>query len=280
MLVGITGKKRSGKDTAGQYLVDKYGFIKARPIAVFKEAFPEWFGWDERHMNGDLKEEVDPLFGFSPRQIMQVFGTELMKQDLGRHIPLFAETCGEEIWARAFVRWYEKQPPGDYVVTDVRCIAEAKTIPFDTIIRLVSDRSPQDNHPTEKEVPFINVQHMIINNGPDGYDALYKGLDKVMEAEHFRKKVYLSGAISGKNDYHDDFEKWENFFLDKGYRVFNPVKQKEKERHEEYLKADLAQLMKCDFIFFVNDISSSKGAFVEKMVADACGIKELKDESV
>jgi hypothetical protein len=37
MLIGITGKKRSGKDMAGFYLRDKYGFRKARPLAIFKE---------------------------------------------------------------------------------------------------------------------------------------------------------------------------------------------------------------------------------------------------
>lgn len=50
MLIGITGKKRSGKDTAGFYLCDTYGFRKARPLAIFKDSFKEWFGWDERRL--------------------------------------------------------------------------------------------------------------------------------------------------------------------------------------------------------------------------------------
>jgi len=142
MLIAITGKKRSGKDTAGDYLVEQYGFIKARPLAIFKTAFREWFGWDDRHMEGDLKEVIDPLFGFSPRQIMQVFGTEVMKEDLGFHLPEYAEACGDNIWAYAFNRWYLEQPEGNYVLTDLRFLNEYYAIEPDIIIRMVSDRSP------------------------------------------------------------------------------------------------------------------------------------------
>ena len=84
------GKKRSGKDTAGFYLRDTYGFRKARPLAIFKNSFKEWFGWDERHMEGDLKEVVDPLLRFLPTpQLMQVFGLELMNMIWGTY-PRFA----------------------------------------------------------------------------------------------------------------------------------------------------------------------------------------------
>jgi hypothetical protein len=181
MLIGITGKKRSGKDTAGFYLRDTYGFTKARPLAIFKDSFKEWFGWDERHMEGDLKEVVDPLFGFSPRQLMQVFGTELMKYDLGNHIPGFAHVCGEDIWIRSFVRWYDQQPRGNYVLTDLRFVNESQRIPFDIIIRLKSDRSPEDTHASEQEIDRISADYEIVNNGYGTQEALFKELDRIID---------------------------------------------------------------------------------------------------
>ena len=181
MLIGITGKKRSGKDTAGFYLRDTYGFRKARPLAIFKNSFKEWFGWDERHMEGDLKEVVDPLFGFSPRQLMQVFGTELMKYDLGNHIPSFARVCGEDIWIRSFVRWYDQLPMGNYVLTDLRFVNESQRIPFDIIIRLKSDRSQEDNHASEQEIDKISAEYEIVNKGHGTQKALFKELDRIVE---------------------------------------------------------------------------------------------------
>ena len=53
-----------------------YGFTKTPALAdPFKKMACEWFGWNDRHLNGDLKEEIDPVWGFSPRQFFQVFGT-------------------------------------------------------------------------------------------------------------------------------------------------------------------------------------------------------------
>lgn len=93
-------------------------------------------------------------------------------------------------------------------------------------------------------------------------------------------KVYLSGAMTSIPNYLDDFDRWERILAMRGYHVFNPAHQQARGSHSEYLKYDIGELVKCDMIFFVNDVSSSKGAFVEKLVADACGIKELKSEDI
>ena len=123
-------------------------------------------------MDGELKEVVDPLFGFSPRQLMQVFGTEVMKTDLGERLPQYKETCGEDIWALAFRRWYERQPPGNYVLTDLRFLREFEVIPFDMVIKMESDRSPSDTHQSEMEIDLIPYSHRIVNNNYAFSDSL------------------------------------------------------------------------------------------------------------
>lgn len=98
-------------------------------------------------------------------------------------------------------------------------------------------------------------------------------------------KVYLSGAITNNPDWIQQFnEAAERVAVSgPGYCVINPVtigRQVEKANlsptYADYMRADLVQLMQCDFIYYVNDISGSRGAQVEKQVAEALDIKELQ----
>ena len=194
MLICVTGKKRSGKDSLGTYLIDKYNYAKARPLAVFKFAFADWFGWDERHLEGELKEVVDERYGFSPRELMQVFGTELMKYDLGKRLPKYKETCANDIWVFSFLDWYAKQDKTkDYVLTDVRFPNEYSTISRalgDDVffVRTVSDRSPSDVHESESYIDVIPVDYSVINNGWNTFDKYYKDIDKMMR---YMNELYL-----------------------------------------------------------------------------------------
>lgn len=93
-------------------------------------------------------------------------------------------------------------------------------------------------------------------------------------------KVYLSGSITKEPDYLVAFEVWEKHLKQCGYEVVNPASLPEEERYEDYLRRDIRLLLDCDAIFYVNDITTSKGAFVEGLVAKACGIRELKQSEV
>ena len=83
-------------------------------------------------------------------------------------------------------------------------------------------------------------------------------------------KVYLSGAITSKPDYEADFDRASTKFPN----CFNPCTVKA-DSYEEYMRRDIAELLKCDAIYFVNDITNSRGAQLEKAVAAACGIWEV-----
>ena len=83
-------------------------------------------------------------------------------------------------------------------------------------------------------------------------------------------RVYLSGAITNKPNYQSDFAKAESLFP----QCFNPCTVVA-DSYESYMRSDIAELLKCTHIYFVNDISTSRGAQLEKAVAEACGIKEV-----
>ncbi len=75
MIIGLTGKARSGKDTAAAQLV-KSGFEHYWFSKPMKDACSSIFGWSDDHLYGDLKETVDKRFGVSPRVALQTLGTE------------------------------------------------------------------------------------------------------------------------------------------------------------------------------------------------------------
>jgi len=87
-------------------------------------------------------------------------------------------------------------------------------------------------------------------------------------------KVYLSGAITGDPEYKQHFAEAEKKLTDLGYTVCNPCKVTA-ESYEEYLRIDLLELLECNYICYVNDVTTSKGAFLEKIVADSVGIREI-----
>ena len=168
MIVAISGYKRSGKDTVGNMLCESYGFQKAPPFAIFKKALAEWFGWDDRHLDGELKEVVDEKWGFSPRQIMQVFGTELMKEKLGELLPEYKKVIGNSIWAKVFSEWYGKQSKDQkFVVTDLRFPEEQKELEqFDDVVfvRVCRNLPHTDMHPSENKINNLHFDYVVDNN--------------------------------------------------------------------------------------------------------------------
>lgn len=91
-----------------------------------------------------------------------------------------------------------------------------------------------------------------------------------------REKVYISGAIA----HHDIEERKRAFedaarFLDlKGYEPVNPFENglPEDADWREHMRADMALLLGCDYIYMLSGWEKSKGAKLELDVASSCGI--------
>ena len=112
--------------------------------------------------------------------------------------------------------------------------------------------------------------HMAISDG----EFFNLSLDD-RKALSSRKRVYLSGAITGNDDAQFEFAAAE-LILSEKYDVFNPMSLEGKyQSYEEYMLHDIRELLSCQHICFVNDIATSRGSQVEKMVAAACGIQEV-----
>ena len=77
-------------------------------------------------------------------------------------------------------------------------------------------------------------------------------------------KIYISGPITGTNDYMERFEKAEKELTEQGYSVVNPAKVNaqlpEDTSYEEYMKMSFCMLDMCDYICMLKGWQDSRGA--------------------
>ena len=174
MIVGITGYKRSGKDSVAKILVDSYGYNSRAFAQPMKEALAVIFGWDKRHLYGDKKEEIDWRWGISPRQALQHIGTDWAQFGLMKAFPEFAATTGRTLWVKRFIQQVNRfKSIWGYkvVIPDVRFVHEVEELKkeFDggfKMIRVIRpDVGGDDPHASEKDINLLPVDHIIYNTG-------------------------------------------------------------------------------------------------------------------
>lgn len=190
-LIGLSGAARSGKDTVGKYLVEKHNFKRYAFADPLKRAAHEMFGIPlEDFHSDDKKEVVNEFWGFSPRQIAQLLGTEG-----GR------ELFREDLWTkRAELAWLQHQEyitdiaPETFgnieglsgmVVTDVRFPNEAEWIKDAGGIVIDIWRPGADGnvgvaaHASEAGYPEELKDIVIVNDGT--LDQLYEMVDRIFD---------------------------------------------------------------------------------------------------
>ena len=91
-----------------------------------------------------------------------------------------------------------------------------------------------------------------------------------------QKTIYISGKITGTDDYKDRFLKAEQKLRSRGFNVLNPVKAgKWLERYlapkvptwGQYMKQAIKSMMSADYIFMMKGYRESKGARIELFLA-------------
>lgn len=175
-LIGISGRKRSGKDTIGSFLEREHGFTIDYFAKPLKTAVRDIFHWTKEHTDGDLKEVVDPFWGLSPRVVMQRFGTEV-----GRQIDA-------DVWAKSLqLRMQQGLGSGHvkYVVTDLRFPNEMAMLRgLGGVVWRVNRPSlgePGDLHPSETALDYVtDWDAIIVNDG--SFEDLYIKVEQALAA--------------------------------------------------------------------------------------------------
>ena len=181
MLVGILAKKRHGKDTTADYLVENKGFTKTALADPLKDICRILFDFNNEQMFGSLKEEVDVKWRISPRSAFQFVGTELIRNHMGELLP----EVGDEFWVHhlrnRFINAQTKNPDIRMVVCDVRFQNEVDMIHSlgGIVIKVVRpDIESSDNHSSEIGIDDIDDwDHQLINSGTK--DQLYSKIEQL-----------------------------------------------------------------------------------------------------
>lgn len=117
MLIGLTGLKGSGKSEVARILCREHGFVELAFAEPLKHGVMHMFGLAPQQVFGSFheKEAPDAYWGVSPRELMQVVGTELMREELPRHLPRM-----RDVWIRTLGKRLASLPDARVVVSDVR----------------------------------------------------------------------------------------------------------------------------------------------------------------
>lgn len=96
-------------------------------------------------------------------------------------------------------------------------------------------------------------------------------------------KIYISGQISGLplNEVKAKFQDAEKRIVEHGYEAVNPLKNgiPSTESWEVHMAADIVLLLDCDAIYMLPGWESSKGATLEKNIAERIGKKIILPQS-
>ena len=168
-IIGITGLKRSGKDTTAYYLHKKYNydiFHFAEPLKDMITALLANVDCNDNYFTEYHKEEIIPTINQSYRSLAQTLGTEW-----GRNM------MDNDLWIR--ILEFNSQWSNYIVIPDLRFNNEAKWIADNNgiILKIVKDTGLSDTHASESGIYDNYISHYIYNDST--IDDLYKQIDLI-----------------------------------------------------------------------------------------------------
>lgn len=187
MIIGLTGKLESGKDTIADYLVEKYGFDKVGFMDEMYRGVCGLFGidletalrWKDSQFGVKVDITSNNMSQLGPslvrvehvhltwREFLQRFGTEMAR-----------ECWDEDFWIDRFERKYLEDSTSDFlVVKDVRLNNEALCLGSHggTIWEVLRPGKDGDSHLTEAGIDERHIDGEIMNNA--SLEELYETLD-------------------------------------------------------------------------------------------------------
>lgn len=171
LLLGISGRRRHGKTTLSEHLTTKHQFIEYAFATPLKLGCKALFGLTDAQITDEEKDRPDPLWGISPRYILQHIGTNLVRNDLKKFLPNIR--LKHTLWIENFIRFLETLPQNCFqrvVVSDVRFLDEAEVLrqhgaQIIKVIRPMPHAANDANtHSSELLIDKIKSDYEIINN--------------------------------------------------------------------------------------------------------------------
>ncbi len=162
-IIGIAGPAGSGKDTFADEIQKQVGLAETTKLALsatLKEAVKIIYSFTHDQLYTKKKEKVDPYWGVSPRQVLQLIGTEV------------ARTLDADIWLKSFHKRmmemeYGREHQTLTIIPDVRFPNEADWVRKHGILWHVTGRAGHldSDHATEVGLPISNCDLIVDNSG-------------------------------------------------------------------------------------------------------------------
>jgi hypothetical protein len=129
-----------------------------------KAACAAIFGFTDEQLNGALKEVPDAKWGVSPRQVMQRFGTDLMRKYSNLMVPV---KNPEDFWITVMAKRIASLPEGTHIViSDVRFANEAAFVrQLGGVIIKIDRPDTAASDPHASEALDFSADSVIVNNG-------------------------------------------------------------------------------------------------------------------
>lgn len=185
-LIGITGKAGVGKSTVATYLHTKYPCTYTISFAdALKESAAKLYGIPvEYFYDPDYKEVVIPYWGKSPRHMAQEFGTEIIREYLGKDfwiqrvaavldnaIPDGAVYDEDDTVVIPDVRF---QNEADFIIRNGGILIEIRRPGYEGTVGIAGHASEQGGLEAPPEVFYL-----INNTGTE--KELYEEVDKIVK---------------------------------------------------------------------------------------------------
>jgi hypothetical protein len=165
-LIGISGKKRSGKDTAAMYLRSQIGGDDSKTMywaTPLKKLSAEMLGLSPYHffadINKEAKYEIASGVFMTGRKFLQVFGTDCVRNIIHT-----------DFWVFQGMNEMQARPESIILIPDTRFPNEYEAIRKANgyIIRIERNLppAPGDDHPSETALDDYGFDLVVTNNGP------------------------------------------------------------------------------------------------------------------
>ena len=161
-IIAFCGKKFSGKSTAGNFLIEKYGFEEMTFAGPIKEICRELFNFNNDQLYGSKKEELDEHWNLTPRETFQAVGSSLRNLF---SVNLFVMSLKQKLSM--------KNKDTNIVITDVRFPEEANMIREmgGIVIKIERDlvQSDIDTDISETSVDLVSCDFVVKNENIEDF---------------------------------------------------------------------------------------------------------------
>lgn len=194
LLIGLHGKPRVGKDTLANHLIAQHKLLRFGPSVPVKDTTAAMFDIPREYLDDDkMKDEMDPFWGMTYRQMAQKVGKESSRDVFGddiwlRHVEKKLKEIETNPYSLKDLNIHQPKRYNGIILADIRYANEIEWVKKHggDVIFVLRDNAPKSSdtgHVVDAGLPTDLADILVYNNGT--IEELYANFDRLF-------KVYYS----------------------------------------------------------------------------------------